>query len=106
MSASTTSDAPSPERAPRPRRHSIAEKIGAIGQNRAAALLLLIATVVAVVWANVAHGAYEAFWEMELTVGLGDIRLDFTLHALVNDALMAIFFFHRGPRSAARVRHR
>ncbi|WP_248241614.1 Na+/H+ antiporter NhaA [Microbacterium kunmingense] len=97
MSASTTSDAPSPERAPRPRRrHSIAEKIGAIGQNRAAALLLLIATVVAVVWANVAHGAYEAFWEMELTVGLGDIRLDFTLHALVNDALMAIFFFTVG----------
>jgi Na+/H+ antiporter NhaA len=97
MSASTTSDAPSPARAPRPRRrHSIAEKIGAIGQNRAAALLLLIATVVAVVWANVAHGAYEAFWEMELTVGLGDIRLDFTLHALVNDALMAIFFFTVG----------
>ena len=97
MSASTTSDAPSPARAPRPRRrHSIAVKIGAIGQNRAAALLLLIATVVAVVWANVAHGAYEAFWEMELTVGLGDIRLDFTLHALVNDALMAIFFFTVG----------
>ncbi|NYF16706.1 Na+/H+ antiporter NhaA [Microbacterium sp. AK009] len=97
MSASTTSADPPAAPAPRPRRrHSIAEKIGAIGQNRAAALLLLIATVAAVVWANVAHGAYESFWEMELTVGLGDIQLDFTLHALVNDALMAIFFFTVG----------
>ncbi|WP_322410934.1 Na+/H+ antiporter NhaA [Microbacterium invictum] len=97
MSASTASDAPPTARAPRPRRrHSIAEKIGAIGQNRAAALLLLVATVIAVVWANVAHDAYEAFWEMHLTVGLGDIQLDFTLHALVNDALMAIFFFTVG----------
>ncbi|WJL96867.1 Na+/H+ antiporter NhaA [Microbacterium sp. ET2] len=97
MSTSTTSADPSASRPPRPRRrHSIAEKIGAIGQNRAAALLLLIATAVAVIWANVAHGAYEAFWEMHLTVGLGDIQLDFTLHALVNDALMAIFFFTVG----------
>jgi len=31
-----------------------------------------------------------------MTVGLGDLQLDFTLHALVNDALMAIFFFTVG----------
>jgi Na+/H+ antiporter len=29
-------------------------------------------------------------------VGVGDLQLDFTPHALVNDALMAIFFFTVG----------
>lgn len=97
MSASSVVDAPSSPRPSRPhRRHSIAEKIGAIGQNRAAALLLLVATVAAIIWANASHGSYEGFWEMHLTVGFGDIQLDFTLHALVNDALMAIFFFTVG----------
>ncbi|MCP2636595.1 Na+/H+ antiporter NhaA [Microbacterium sp. HD4P20] len=76
--------------------HSIAEKIRSLGQNRIGALLLLLATAVAIVWANVATGAYESFWETHLTVGVGDIQLDFTLHALVNDALMAIFFFTVG----------
>ena len=40
--------------------------------------------------------SYEAFWETHLTVGVADLQLDFTLHALVNDALMAIFFFTVG----------
>ncbi|WP_214468189.1 Na+/H+ antiporter NhaA [Microbacterium flavescens] len=77
-------------------RRSIADKIRAMGQNRIGALLLLLATVVAIVWANFATGSYEAFWETHLTVGVGDLQLDFTLHALVNDALMAIFFFTVG----------
>lgn len=77
-------------------RRSIAEKIRAVGQNRIGALLLLIATVVAVIWANVSLASYESFWETHLTVGVADLQLDFTLHALVNDALMAIFFFTVG----------
>ena len=81
----------------RERRHpSIAEKIQAMGENRIGALLLLIATVVAILWANLSHETYDALWETQLTVGVGDITLDFTLHALVNDALMAIFFFTVG----------
>ncbi|MGN6762412.1 MAG: Na+/H+ antiporter NhaA, partial [Leifsonia sp.] len=39
---------------------------------------------------------YEQFWETHLTLGVGDLHLDFTLHALVNDALMALFFFTVG----------
>jgi Na+/H+ antiporter NhaA len=77
-------------------RRSIADKIRAMGQARIGALLLLLATVLAIVWANVSTGSYESFWETHLTVGVGDIHLDFTLHALVNDALMAIFFFTVG----------
>ncbi|MFD0791688.1 Na+/H+ antiporter NhaA [Microbacterium insulae] len=67
-----------------------------MGLNRSGALLLLLATVAAIVWANLAGGSYEAFWDTHLTVGVGDLQLDFTLHALVNDALMAVFFFTVG----------
>jgi Na+/H+ antiporter NhaA len=89
---------PDPERveAERNRHRSIAEKIRAMGQNRIGALLLLIATLLAIIWANVSTGSYEAFWDTHLTLGVGDLQLDFTLHALVNDALMAIFFFTVG----------
>lgn len=67
-----------------------------MGQNRIGALLLLIATAAAIIWANVSASSYESFWETHLSVGVGDLQLDFTLHALVNDALMAIFFFTVG----------
>lgn len=79
------------------RRHrSIAEKISAMGQQRIGALMLLVATVIAIIWANVGLGSYTSFWETHLELGVGDLHLDFTLHALVNDALMAIFFFTVG----------
>ncbi|GAA1522055.1 Na+/H+ antiporter NhaA [Agromyces terreus] len=77
-------------------RRSIAARIRNVGQNRIGALLLLVATAAAIVWANVSTGSYESFWETHLSIGVGDIQLDFTLHALVNDALMAIFFFTVG----------
>ncbi|WP_082569184.1 Na+/H+ antiporter NhaA [Microbacterium sp. Root180] len=77
-------------------RRSIAEKIRAMGLSRSGALLLLLATAAAILWANIAGASYETFWETHLTVGVGDLQLDFTLHALVNDALMAIFFFTVG----------
>ena len=77
-------------------RRSIAEKIRALGQNRIGALILLLATMAAIIWANVSIGSYETFWDTHLTVGVGDLQLDFTLHALVNDALMSIFFFTVG----------
>ncbi|GAA5014574.1 Na+/H+ antiporter NhaA [Actinopolymorpha pittospori] len=78
------------------RRPSIAARIGSMGQNRVGALLLLVATLAAIVWANVSLASYETFWGTQLMVGVGDLRLDVTLHALVNDALMAIFFFTVG----------
>ena len=77
-------------------RRSIAEKIRSLGRNRVGALLLLLATVAAILWANVATNSYQGFWETHLSVGIADLTLDFTLHSLVNDALMAIFFFTVG----------
>lgn len=77
-------------------RRSVAERIRAAGQSRISALLLLLATAAAITWANVATASYEGFWETHLIVGVEDLELEFTLHALVNDALMAIFFFTVG----------
>ncbi|MEV4324176.1 Na+/H+ antiporter NhaA [Microbispora rosea] len=78
------------------RRPSIAARIGAMGQNRIGALLLLGTTLAAIIWANVSLASYQTFWQTHLMVGIGDLHLDFTLHALVNDALMAVFFFTVG----------
>ena len=82
------------------RRTSIGARIGAMGQNRIGALLLLVGTLAAIVWSNVSLASYETFWETHLMVGVGDPQLNFTTHALVNDALMAIFFFTVGPPRA------
>ncbi|MCF4122438.1 Na+/H+ antiporter NhaA [Antribacter sp. KLBMP9083] len=57
------------------------------------AMLLLGASLVAIVWANTPWaGSYEALWETEagLRVGSWDFSLD--LHHWVNDAAMAVFF--------------
>ncbi|MBL0888225.1 Na+/H+ antiporter NhaA [Myceligenerans indicum] len=89
---------PDPERTDpgRARGPTIASWVRAMGPNRTGALLLVAGTLLAVLWANGSHGTYEAFWDTHLTIGVADLNLDFTLHALVNDALMAVFFFTVG----------
>ncbi len=57
------------------------------------AAVLLAATVVALVWANVHSGSYEAFWRTPLAVSLGAARLELDLRAWVNAGLMTFFFF-------------
>jgi NhaA family Na+:H+ antiporter len=57
-------------------------------------LVLLAATVVALVWANVPLGdSYHRFWETPLEIGVGSFVLHETLRGLVNDGLMTVFFF-------------
>lgn len=60
----------------------------------AGAGLLLVATVAAIVWANssAAH-SYHALLELPVTVSLGPIGLTKSLHHLINDGLMSVFFF-------------
>ena len=56
-------------------------------------ILLIIATFVAIVWANSPWGAsYVALWNTKLTVGVGDLSLSKDLTHWINDGLMAIFF--------------
>ncbi|MGY1551980.1 Na+/H+ antiporter NhaA [Microbacterium sp. A588] len=67
-----------------------------MGQSRLGALLLLIATVVAVAWANISYASYEQVWGTHLVIGVEDLQLNFTLHGFVNEAIMAVFFFTVG----------
>jgi NhaA family Na+:H+ antiporter len=59
----------------------------------AGGILLLVATVVALLWANSPwSGSYRTLWETELTVRLGRFALSHDLRHWVNDGLMTIFF--------------
>jgi NhaA family Na+:H+ antiporter len=56
-------------------------------------LVLLLATVAALCWANVASDGYVSFWHEELDLSFGGLALDLDLRHWINDALMAVFFF-------------
>jgi NhaA family Na+:H+ antiporter len=57
-------------------------------------ILLLAAAIVALVWANSPLSeSYTALWHTPVTIGFGLFRLSEDLHFLINDGLMAIFFF-------------
>ncbi|MEQ9092942.1 MAG: Na+/H+ antiporter NhaA, partial [Miltoncostaeaceae bacterium] len=55
-------------------------------------LVLLLATVAALLWANTATGSYDTLWARELSITLGDWTFTEDLRHIVNDGLMAIFF--------------
>ncbi len=59
------------------------------------AVLLLGATLAAILWANLGSG-YEEFWSTEARIALGDWSIGLDFYHLVNDALMAFFFFAVG----------
>jgi hypothetical protein len=61
-------------------------------QEASAGLVLLGATIAALIWANVAGSAYEDVWTTQVTLTVGDWQLEETVRDLVNDGLMAIFF--------------
>jgi NhaA family Na+:H+ antiporter len=61
--------------------------------EEASGILLLAASIIALVWANSPwRAAYDALWHTQLTIGLGDWSLADDLQHWVNDALMALFF--------------
>lgn len=60
----------------------------------AGGFLLLIAAVIAIVWANSQwYESYFAFFQTELEINFGPIHLTETVKDLINDGLMAVFFF-------------
>ncbi len=60
----------------------------------AGGVVLLAATVVALVWANSPwDGLYRDLWSTELSVRVGSRSLSLDLRHWVNDGLMAVFFF-------------
>ena len=60
----------------------------------ASGVVLLLAAAAALFWANAPFGeTYERFWSTPVTVSIGALHLDETLRLVVNDGLMAVFFF-------------
>lgn len=60
----------------------------------AGGILLLLATVIALVWANSPWAeSYHGIWHTTFTLGIGRNVLSWSRHVWVNDGLMAIFFF-------------
>jgi NhaA family Na+:H+ antiporter len=61
----------------------------------ASGILLIIATVIAMIWANSAlSGSYQRIINWELTVQVGEVfKLSKPIILWVNDGLMALFFF-------------
>lgn len=56
-------------------------------------IVLLIATIVALVWANSSFAdSYQHFWHTELSLSLGTFTISQSLHFWINDALMTVFF--------------
>lgn len=57
-------------------------------------ILLLLATVVALIWANSPWSAgYHALWEMDASITVGTFSHVHSLRDWINDGLMALFFF-------------
>jgi NhaA family Na+:H+ antiporter len=57
-------------------------------------IVLLACTVIALVWANSPWAAsYHHLWETEIVVSAGPVAIRSTLHHLINDGLMVVFFF-------------
>ncbi len=87
-----------PRLQPREGVRRLADPILALAEiEGAGAILLVLATAVALIWANLPFGeSYQAFWHLPLglTVGSFDFRL--SLEQWVNDALMAVFFLAVG----------
>ncbi|GAA4941535.1 sodium/proton antiporter (NhaA family) [Actinomycetospora succinea] len=82
----------------RPRWHGVLERISQARRGDAseslAAVFMLGATVLALLWANSPWGStYDAFWHTPLAISLGDWSIDLDLQHWVNDGLMALFFF-------------
>jgi NhaA family Na+:H+ antiporter len=57
-------------------------------------MLLFLATIIALVWANSPYGnIYHSIWQYKLGFSIGDFTLSKPLILWINDGLMAVFFF-------------
>jgi Na+:H+ antiporter, NhaA family len=62
--------------------------------ERAGGLLLLLAAIAALIWANSPwSSSYERLWQTELRIHVGGWSISEDLRHWVNDALMTLFFF-------------
>jgi Na+:H+ antiporter, NhaA family len=69
-----------------------------INAETSGGVILIIATIIAMVWANSAYyHSYHYIWhEFKAAVVWGDRMMEHSLHAWINDGLMVLFFFTVG----------
>jgi Na+:H+ antiporter, NhaA family len=73
---------------------TVARLHGLRRMEAAGGLVLLACAIVAMAWANSPwRSGYEALWETPATFGLAPTVQTITLRLIVNDGLMAVFFF-------------
>lgn len=72
----------------------------------ASGLLLLMASAVALVWANSQWAAsYAHFWHTQIAIEVGSFEFKRTLEWFVNDVLMVVFFFVVGMEIRREIHH-
>jgi NhaA family Na+:H+ antiporter len=72
----------------------------------ASGILLLVSAVVALTWANSPwRESYDQFWSIPLGVRAGGLAFERSLAWVVNDILMAIFFFVVGLEIRREIHH-
>lgn len=67
------------------------------------AAVLVVATVVALLWANVAPSSYTDVWSTHLAIELGKWSVELDLREWLNTGLMAFFFFVVGLEARREV---
>ena len=77
---------PIPRKVVQPLERFLSEEAGSGG-------LLLAAAVVALVWSNIDSSSYEEWWTTSLSIDVGSLQFDEDLRHIVNDLLMAVFFY-------------
>ena len=75
-----------PRRVVRPVERFLSEEVGS-------GSLLLAGALIALVWSNVATDSYDEFWTTAISFEAGPLSFDEDLRHIVNDLLMAIFFY-------------
>ena len=80
------SQRPVPRKVVQPLERFLSQEAGSGG-------LLLAAALVALVWVNFAGGSYDDLWSQRISIELGSLHFDEDLRHIVNDLLMAVFFF-------------
>ncbi|MGM9998642.1 MAG: Na+/H+ antiporter NhaA [Candidatus Bruticola sp.] len=67
-----------------------------ISAETSGGIVLLLATILALIWANSMPESYTGFWSTHARIGIGVFSLEHTLIEWINDGLMAVFFLQVG----------
>ncbi|WP_146406939.1 Na+/H+ antiporter NhaA [Allorhodopirellula heiligendammensis] len=69
-------------------------------------LVLVFCTMIALVAANTSFAAtYLEFWQTDISIGFGEWQFHHSLHHVINDGLMSIFFFVIGLEVKREIVH-